>query len=290
MASALTTLPTTRTVRWLSVGLLACFIALVTSRADAQDYSLAIIDTEVLPGTSFVLPIEGTWGDDVDGFTIALSFEPNPPIDNFDLSVDNTLVGELDPDFIIFNLFLDQGEAIYAVLFDAVPPFEGDTLPPVGFPLLIAELTGSIAEGLPDQDIDFSFTDGVGTPPQDNIFVVDFESVLVTDRTNGRVEVRTPPPPTAPFFLRGDVNMDVLIDLADVIFHLNYTFGSGELPGCLDAGDANDDGHSDVSDAIYLLDHLFSEGPNPWPPFPAPGADWTPDPIDCENPLYYGAI
>ncbi|MEM7263902.1 MAG: hypothetical protein AAF488_18085 [Planctomycetota bacterium] len=276
---------------WLTVALAPCLgLALMATPVSAQDYSLNILNTEVEPGEAFLLPIEGTWSMDVDGFTVALTYPSSSPVEDLNISVDNTLVGELEPDFIIFNNDQELGEAIYAVLFDASPPFDFDTLPPVGFPLLIAELTGTIPEGTADQDIVFDFTDGIGSPPHNNIFVVDFQSVLVTNRSPGQVEVRAPIVPTAPFFIRGDVNMDQLIDLGDVIFHLNYTFVSGPLPACEDAGDANDDGHTDVSDAIYLLDFMFSLGPNPTAPFPAPGPDNTPDPIDCLNPLYMGEI
>ncbi|MCA8960434.1 MAG: hypothetical protein KDC38_07970 [Planctomycetes bacterium] len=267
------------------------FVPLAHSPASAQDYLLRVIDTEVAPGESFALPIEGDWAENVSGFTVCLTFPPTPPIENFSMSVDNTLVGALEPDFIILTLDLPAGEAIYAVLFDASPPFDFDILPPVGFPLLITELTGTIPVGTPDQDIPFTFTDGIGSPPKNNIFVVDFGSVLVQTRFDGQLQVRTPPVPTAPFFVRGDVNMDAQIDLGDVIFHLNYTFAGGEQPDCLDAGDANNDGHSDVSDAIFLLDFLFALGPHPALPYPAPGPDpLATDPLDCETPLYWGEI
>jgi len=69
------------------------------------------------------------------------------------------------------------------------------------------------------------------------------------------------------------------------VFHLEYTFGNGPTPGCLDAGDANDDGHSDISDGIFILLYLFTSGPAPWPPFPTAGIDYTPDPIGCGSGL-----
>ena len=79
--------------------------------------------------------------------------------------------------------------------------------------------------------------------------------------------------------------MDSVVDLADVIFHLDYTFLSGPLPSCMDAGDANDDGVSDVSDAIFLLYWFFLDGPGPWVPFPNPGEDFTNDSLDCAQGL-----
>lgn len=248
-------------------------------------YTLDFAEIEVEPGDSFELPITGLWADDVTGFTVASTFTPSPPIADFDLAVNNSLVGELDPDFIIFNLDLAAGEFVYAVLFELEPPFGSITLPPVGFPLELAEVTGTIPAGTPDQDINFQFTDGIGSPPVNNIYVVDFDSIPVTDTNPGRIEVRTPPPPPIIHFIRGDVTMDQQINIADVIYHLDYTFQGGPLPQCDDAADANDDGHPDISDAIFMLDYLFGDGPQPTQPFPNPGPDITPDPIGCANPI-----
>lgn len=260
-------------------------LALVVSTPVAAQNTLDFDEIEVEPGQEFALSIIGEWEDDVTGFTVVSTFTPNPPIENFSLEVNNSLVGELNPDFIIVNLDLGAGEFIYAVLFELEPPFGTVTLPPVGFPLDLAEVTGTIVDGIPDQDIDFDFTDGLGSPPVNNIYVVDFQSVGVSDTSPGMIQVRTPPPPPIIHFIRGDVNMDETLNIADVIYHLDYTFQQGPLPPCEDAGDANDDGHSDVSDAIFLLDYLYSTGAQPTQPFPGPGPDITPDPIGCENPL-----
>lgn len=62
---------------------------------------------------------------------------------------------------------------------------------------------------------------------------------------------------------RGDCNSDGLVDLADVIFILNYLFKSGSEPDPFWAGDANSDSAVDLADAVYLLNYLFREGPPP---------------------------
>jgi hypothetical protein len=64
-------------------------------------------------------------------------------------------------------------------------------------------------------------------------------------------------------FLRGDANNDQQIDLADVIYLLNYLFKAGPTPSPFLSGDANNDGQVDISDAIYLLNYLFKQGPPP---------------------------
>ncbi len=78
-------------------------------------------------------------------------------------------------------------------------------------------------------------------------------------------------------FVRGDVNDDDTINIADAISLLGHLFGGAPAPGCIDAADANDDGAMNIADAISILGHLFGgEGPLPLP-FPACGPDPTPD-------------
>lgn len=85
-------------------------------------------------------------------------------------------------------------------------------------------------------------------------------------------------------FVRGDINQDGTIDIADAISTLAYLFDSGPGEDCLDALDINDSSAIDLADAISLLDRLFSTGA---PPLPAPGvtcgADPTSDGLDCSS-------
>ncbi len=83
--------------------------------------------------------------------------------------------------------------------------------------------------------------------------------------------------PSEPSFIRGRINVDGAVNIADAIFLLGYLFAKGTAPTCMDAADANDDGNVNIADAIRLLGHLFaSTGPLP-PPFGACGTDPTPD-------------
>jgi hypothetical protein len=74
-------------------------------------------------------------------------------------------------------------------------------------------------------------------------------------------------------FVRGDVNADAQIDLADPIRIITYLFAGDAEPDCLDAADANNDAYLgsrapvDIADAIYLLGFLFAWGEPPPPPF-----------------------
>jgi len=86
--------------------------------------------------------------------------------------------------------------------------------------------------------------------------------------------------PVLPAFVRGDANGDSFVDLSDPIATLLHLFSGEDEPPCLDAADANDSGTLDLSDAIAVLAHLFLDG-GPLPPPNAPGADPTPDGLDC---------
>ncbi len=64
--------------------------------------------------------------------------------------------------------------------------------------------------------------------------------------------------------LLGDPNLDGAIDVADVIYLVNYLFKGGPLPlPILESGDANCDGHVNVADIVYLVAYLFKGGPKP---------------------------
>ncbi len=78
-------------------------------------------------------------------------------------------------------------------------------------------------------------------------------------------------------FVRGDVNDDGTLNIADPISLLGYLFGGQPAPGCPDAADGNDDGALNIADAIAILGHLFG-GTGPLPaPFPECGSDTVQD-------------
>ena len=87
--------------------------------------------------------------------------------------------------------------------------------------------------------------------------------------------------PLPPRFVRGDLNLDGVIDISDAIRILLYLF-RGLPTTCRDAGDADDNEVLDVTDAIVVLSFLFQGGPPPAAPYPQPGEDPTNGgPLDC---------
>ncbi len=84
-------------------------------------------------------------------------------------------------------------------------------------------------------------------------------------------------------FIRGDSNLDRVVDISDPVNVLIFLFLSSDSLPCDDSADANDDAVVDITDPIYTLQHLFSGGPAPAAPYPIPGSDPTPDNLDCSG-------
>lgn len=82
-------------------------------------------------------------------------------------------------------------------------------------------------------------------------------------------------------FIRGDCNIDGIIDLADAIKVMRVLFVNLPVGSCVDACDFNDDGFMDISDMIYLVNYIFLMGPPPPAPWMICGLDATPDSLDC---------
>ncbi len=84
-------------------------------------------------------------------------------------------------------------------------------------------------------------------------------------------------------FVRGDVNQDGTVDIADAVRCLGYLFaGQESVAECLDSADVNDSGLVDIADPIYLLAYLFAKAASPVAPFPACGEDRPGDDLSCE--------
>lgn len=82
-------------------------------------------------------------------------------------------------------------------------------------------------------------------------------------------------------FLRGDSNLDGVVDLADSIATLGSLYAGGPSLPCGDAADTNDDGQVDVSDVVMGLSHLFVGGTPIAEPYPEPWLDPTRDRLLC---------
>jgi len=63
--------------------------------------------------------------------------------------------------------------------------------------------------------------------------------------------------------IRGDVNYDMAIDVADLTYFVAYLFTGGPPPPCEEEGDVDGSSGLDVADLTYLVAYLFTGGPDP---------------------------
>ncbi|MCK4427009.1 MAG: dockerin type I repeat-containing protein, partial [candidate division Zixibacteria bacterium] len=61
----------------------------------------------------------------------------------------------------------------------------------------------------------------------------------------------------------GDVTEDGIVNIADVVFLINYLFIEGPAPNPLALGDPSGDCSTNIDDVTYLINYLFVEGPEP---------------------------
>lgn len=93
------------------------------------------------------------------------------------------------------------------------------------------------------------------------------------------------PAGTAPF-IRGDVNGDGALDIADASFVFNYLFLGGDGPTCISAMNSNaENGPPNLTAGVFLLNFLFMGGSAPPPPFPGCGSSSLQIDLDlgCES-------
>lgn len=109
----------------------------------------------------------------------------------------------------------------------------------------------------------FSWTptnaDTLGSP-----YMVTF---TVNDGT-GREDTGTVEITVEPFFIppsgqEGDLNGDNRVDLADIVYLVNFLFEDGPPPNPLAAGDLNGDCFITLSDLIHLINYIYNNGAPP---------------------------
>ncbi|MCK4224366.1 MAG: dockerin type I repeat-containing protein [candidate division Zixibacteria bacterium] len=65
------------------------------------------------------------------------------------------------------------------------------------------------------------------------------------------------------YFVAGDANNDEAVNIADVVYLINYLFMEDQPPAALPSGDPNCDGAINIADVVYLMNYLFIQGPAP---------------------------
>lgn len=74
-----------------------------------------------------------------------------------------------------------------------------------------------------------------------------------------------------PIVMAGDVNLDLVCTMADIIYVVNYAFKSGPSPmPCTASADVDCSGRIVASDIIYLVNYVLRAGPPPCEPCTSP--------------------
>ncbi len=226
----------------------------------------------------------------LQGFSLALCFDCTLVGVEGSYSILGTVLVTLGAEFVSQDVDNDPDdgdgcELIIGVLIDALPPFENQTLPPTLLPLKIGEFQFEIPLDTPCTSFAVEFCDGIdGTQsvPINNTVVIQNESVSPDGQISTEIVV-----PADSLFVRGEVNNDGNIDIADLVFMLAFLFSQGEVPTCLDAADTDDDGILTITDPLFLALYIFLQGLPPPAPFPVCGLEPLPDTdeLTCLGPV-----
>jgi hypothetical protein len=223
--------------------------------------------------------------DHIQGFSMALTFccEINA---RESLDISGTIVEAIGAEFVSIQADNDPAdgdgcELIIGVLVDALPPFDGQTIPPLPNLQRVGCVTFEIDEDATcGECCPIQFEDGVngrGKVPIKNLI-----SVENVSRSPQLMNCEVCIVGEEQFF-RGDCNFSrmgsMAVDIADAAAVVSFLFLPGTWkfqPPCLDACDCNDDGRIDLADAVCILQYLFQFGR--FPPAPGPGIEMTQDP------------
>jgi len=227
--------------------------------------------------------------DYIQGFTFTVCYDCNLTIHEDSWEFNGSILDQVGVEYTAVQVDDDPDdgdgcELIVALLLDALPPFEGQTLPQTMATsgdgadgrLLIGKMRVTVdmdAECNEDQLIEWcNDINGNGDVTLYNNVVIDFESLRLYERNDTLVHVVP-----EEIFQRGDCNSDDKVDLADSATMLANQFNGLPIL-CPDACDSNDDGHLNMADSVYLLNWLFKFGDVPTAPGPFnDGPDATTD-------------
>jgi hypothetical protein len=230
--------------------------------------------------------------DHIQGFSMAVSYDASLSAgDTFDTS--GTILEAIGAEFVSLSADNAASNLVIGVLVDALPPFDGATVPPLATYQRMGCVEFSVAadDALCGQSLGVGFTDGVdggsGVPAK-NLVSIENQASAPQQAIDCNVVVVG-----EEVFFRGDCNfsgegMGMAVNIADAAATVSFLFPTFSPfdPPCLDACDCNDDGRIDLADVMCSLGYQFSSGAAPPPPGSglgngAPGVDPTEDRLDC---------
>ena len=123
-----------------------------------------------------------------------------------------------------------------------------------------------------------AFVDGLKPPgvgqPVENLVTVQGNAVRnLCNASEADVTITIEAPPAFAPFIRGDVNSDVRVNIADAVRLVQRLFYGSTAASCRAAADVDADGDLDITDPIRLINCRLRGGPVPDSPFPSCGRD-----------------
>ena len=178
-----------------------------------------------------------------------------------------------------------ENDAVGAFLFNTAPHSMYDLVQPDSL-LIGGTYLPSTIPGLPPNSLRKCYTlkfdvpsgEPAGSLCVDNIFVPPAGSWIFDDGTSGfppdyhgcvNSSPSNPDCPAVCFpviernYVCGDANNDTMVNVADLVYIINYVFQVGPEPFVYLAGDATCNGRVNIADAGYIMEYLFMGGPEP---------------------------
>ncbi|MEM7263619.1 MAG: dockerin type I repeat-containing protein [Planctomycetota bacterium] len=255
------------------VGLLAAPVGAQSFEfaAPVQEIQISPSEAETVVVGFTIAQIEGVLAE-TQGFAMGVAHDPAMlTVDSIDYGAGVISDQWGEPDIFITNAHV--GGWTCGVVFAHL----GNWTVEFPVPLAAIDITYSVDPALPlPSEAELTWSSQLGTPPVSNVIVVSGASlsVALADGALSFVPVS---------FIRGDMNGDGGINIADIFTAEEYLFLGGDTPGCLAALDSNGDGAIDIGDIIYELSYLFLGG-DPMPaPFPACGPLTEDSEVGCEE-------
>lgn len=238
-------------------------VGLLQTVLPGQGFLFEIPDGNARVGELVTIPLilDSSVGGDMTGWSFGICVDPAV------MTVETVELGEsvsamLPPGPFINLVNIESGGYTVGIIFD--PPF--GFLPAGVWELSVATYTHQLAVG---ESTTVVPCNTLGIPPVETVAVgTNGSSVPGTLLAGTWTGFANP-------FVRGDVNDDGSVDLADGIFLLAELFAGGPAGLCSPAKDINGDGAINVADPVRLMNALFIGGPPPPAPFPDCGT--TPD-------------
>ncbi len=145
-----------------------------------------------------------------------------------------------------------------------------NALPAHASSTVFASLKLRIPAGQPAVSSGFC-VDNIFVPPAGTWQIVDINFAGFPPTFNGQENTSVSIPDAPPIcfdivaqsFIRGDLDDNMTIDLADLTRLIDYMFFNGPAPKYPESADVNGDGRLNVADVVFLIRYLFSGGPEP---------------------------